>query len=136
MVRVSFTTMTCMTKKHLDRKGFIRCTLIYPCSSLKEVNTGTQVGENLEAGSDAQSIKEGVFLVVFSACFLTDPRTTHNELDHPPSITTNKMLTDLCTYQYCGGISLTEALLSDDFSLCSVGTKLCSTVLKQVSVSL
>lgn len=80
------------------------------------------MGENLEAGSDAEAMKESCLLVCslwfFSACFLTGPRTTHNELDPPPSLLINKMLTDLCTYQYCGGIFLTEALLSDGFSLC------------------
>jgi hypothetical protein len=50
-----------MTK--LGRKAFIQLTLPYCCSSLKEVRTGTQAGQ--EAGTDAEAM-EGCFLL---ACF-------------------------------------------------------------------
>jgi hypothetical protein len=55
-----------MTKKQLRRKGFIRP---HCYSSLKEVRTGTQAGQ--EAGADAEAM-EGCSLL---ACFpwLTQP---------------------------------------------------------------
>jgi hypothetical protein len=43
-----------MTKKQLGRKGFIQITLPHCCSSLKEVRTGTQAGQ--EAGADAEAM--------------------------------------------------------------------------------
>jgi hypothetical protein len=52
-----------MTKKQLERKGFIQLTLPYCCSSPKEVRTGTQAGQ--EAGADVEAM-EGCFLL---ACF-------------------------------------------------------------------
>jgi hypothetical protein len=52
-----------MTKKQLGRKGFIQLTLPHCCSSLKEVRTGIQAGQ--EAGADAEAI-EGCSLL---ACF-------------------------------------------------------------------
>jgi hypothetical protein len=53
-----------MTMKQLGRKGFIRLTLPYCCSSLKEFRTGTQAGQ--KAGADAEAM-EGCYLL---ACFL------------------------------------------------------------------
>jgi hypothetical protein len=45
-----------MTKKSkLRRKRFIQLTLPYCCSSLKEVRTGTQAGQ--EAGADAEAME-------------------------------------------------------------------------------
>jgi hypothetical protein len=44
-----------MTKKQLGKKGFIRLTLPYCCSSPKEVRTGTQAGQ--EAGADAEAME-------------------------------------------------------------------------------
>jgi hypothetical protein len=52
-----------MTKKQLVSKGFIQLTLPHCCSSLKEVRTGTQAGQ--EAGADAEAM-EGCSLL---ACF-------------------------------------------------------------------
>jgi hypothetical protein len=58
-----------ITKKHLGRKGFIQLTFPHCCSSLKEVRTETQAGQ--EAGADAEAI--GVCTLL--ACFpwLTQP---------------------------------------------------------------
>jgi hypothetical protein len=53
-----------MTKKQVERKGFIQLTLPYCCSSPKVVRTGTQVGQ--KAGADAEAI-EGCSLL---SCFL------------------------------------------------------------------
>jgi hypothetical protein len=44
-----------MTKKQLGRKGFIRLAFPYCCSSLKEVRTGTQAGQ--EAGANAEAME-------------------------------------------------------------------------------
>ena len=63
LVRVSIPAQNIMTKKQLGRKGFIQLTLPYCCSSLKEVRTGTQAGQ--EAGADAEAM-EGCSLL---ACF-------------------------------------------------------------------
>jgi hypothetical protein len=52
-----------MTKKQVGRKGFIQFTFPHCCSSLKEVRTGTQAGQ--EAGADAEAM-EGCSLL---ACF-------------------------------------------------------------------
>jgi hypothetical protein len=52
-----------MTKKQVERKGFIQRTLPYCCSLSKEVRTGTQAGQ--EAGADAE-VMEGYNLL---ACF-------------------------------------------------------------------
>jgi hypothetical protein len=49
-----------MTKKQLGRKGFIQLTFLHCCSSLKEVRTGTQAGQ--EAGADAE-VMEGCSLL-------------------------------------------------------------------------
>jgi hypothetical protein len=49
-----------MTKKQLGRKGFIQLTLPHCYSSLKEVRTGTQAGQ--EAGADAE-VTEGCSLL-------------------------------------------------------------------------
>jgi hypothetical protein len=39
----------------LWRKGFVQLTLSYCCSSLKEVRTGTQAGQ--EAGADTEAME-------------------------------------------------------------------------------
>jgi hypothetical protein len=49
-----------MTKKQLERKGFIHFTLPYCCSTPMEIRTGTQAGQ--EAGADAEAM-EGCFLL-------------------------------------------------------------------------
>jgi hypothetical protein len=46
----------------LGRKGFIELILLHCCSSLKEVRTGTQTGQ--EAGADAEAI-EGCSLLAY-----------------------------------------------------------------------
>ena len=60
LVRVS---IPAQTRSKLGRKGFIELTLPRCSSSLKEVRTGTQAGQ--EAGADAEAM-EGCFLL---ACF-------------------------------------------------------------------
>jgi hypothetical protein len=52
-----------MTKKQLGRRGFIRLTLPYCCSSPRDVRTGTQAGQ--EAGADAEAMEECSLLVCF-----------------------------------------------------------------------
>jgi hypothetical protein len=54
-----------MTKNILGRKGFVWLPLPHHCSSSKEVRTGTQVGQELETGADAEAM-EGYYLL---ACF-------------------------------------------------------------------
>jgi hypothetical protein len=63
LVRVSIPGPNIMTKKQLGRKGFIQLTLPYCNSSLKEIRTGTQAGQ--EAGANAETM-EGCSLL---ACF-------------------------------------------------------------------
>jgi hypothetical protein len=53
-----------MTKKQLGKKGFIQLTLPRSCSSLKEVRTGTQAGQ--EAGADAEAMEGYSLLACFS----------------------------------------------------------------------
>jgi hypothetical protein len=90
LVRVSIPGQNIMTKKQLGRKGFIQLTLSHCCSSLKEVRTGTQVGQ--EAGADAEAM-EGCSLLACSACFLIEPKTTSPEMVSPtrgpPPLITN-----------------------------------------------
>jgi hypothetical protein len=52
-----------MTKKQLERKGFIMLTLPHCCSSTKEVRTGTQEGQ--KAGTDAEAMEECSLLACF-----------------------------------------------------------------------
>jgi hypothetical protein len=62
-----------MTKKQVEKKGFIQLILTHCCSAPKEVRTGTQAGQ--EAGADAEAM-EGCYLLACSACFFIEPRTT------------------------------------------------------------
>jgi hypothetical protein len=55
LVRVSIPAQTSWARSKLGRKGFIRLTLPYCCSSPKEVKTGTQAGQ--EAGADAEAME-------------------------------------------------------------------------------
>ena len=63
LVRVSIPAQTSWPRSKLWRKGFIHLTVLHCCSSLKEVRTGTQAGQ--EAGADGEAM-EGCFLL---ACF-------------------------------------------------------------------
>jgi hypothetical protein len=63
LVSVSIPGQNITTKNQLGRKGFIQLTLPQCCSSLKEVRTGTQAGQ--EAGADAEAM-DGCSLL---ACF-------------------------------------------------------------------
>jgi hypothetical protein len=63
LVRVSIPGQNIMTKKQLGKKGFIQLTFPHCCSSLKEVRTEIQAGQ--EAGADAEAM-EGCPLL---ACF-------------------------------------------------------------------
>ena len=55
LVRVSIPGQNIMTKKQLGSKGFIQLTLPHCCSSLKELRTRTQAGQ--EAGADAEAME-------------------------------------------------------------------------------
>ena len=82
---------------NLGRKGFIWLTLAQHCSSLKEVRTGTQTGQEPEAGTDAEAMEEcwlpGYSHDFVPTAFLQNPGppacggTTYNGLGPPPSIT-------------------------------------------------
>jgi hypothetical protein len=48
----------------MGRKGFIQLTLPHCCSSLKEVRTGTQAGQ--EAGADAEAMERCSLLAYFT----------------------------------------------------------------------
>jgi hypothetical protein len=52
-----------MTKKKVGEEEFIQLTLLHCCSSLKEVRTGTQAGQ--EAGADAEAMEECYLLSFF-----------------------------------------------------------------------
>ena len=53
LIRDSIHAQTSWSWKKLGRKGFIQLTFPHCCSSLKEVRTGTQTGQ--EAGADAEA---------------------------------------------------------------------------------
>jgi hypothetical protein len=67
LVRVSIPAQTSWPRSKLGRKGFIRLTLPYCCSSPKEVRTGTQAGQ--KAGADAEDM-EGCSLLACFPCLL------------------------------------------------------------------
>jgi hypothetical protein len=79
LVRVSIPVQTSWPRSKLGRKGFIRLTLPYCCSSPKEVRTGTQAGQ--EAGAVAEAM-EGCSLL---AClpWLAQPALLKNQ-DYQP----------------------------------------------------
>jgi hypothetical protein len=87
LVRVSIPAQTPWPRNKLGRKGFIQLILPHCCSSLKEVRTGTQAGQ--DTGTDAEAMGGGaVFLtgllpLACSACFLIEPRTTSPEMATP-----------------------------------------------------
>jgi hypothetical protein len=55
LVSISIPAQKLWPRSNLGRKGFIQLTLPHCCSSLKEVRTGTQAGQ--EAGADAEAIE-------------------------------------------------------------------------------
>jgi hypothetical protein len=76
LVRASIPAQTSWPRSKLGRKGFIRLTLPYCCSSLKEIRTGTQAGQDAEADAEAM---EGCFLLTYfpwpaQLAFLYNPR--------------------------------------------------------------
>jgi hypothetical protein len=93
LVRVSIPAQTSWPSSKLGRKGFIRLTLSYCCSSPKEVRTGTQAGQ--KAGADAEAM-EGCSLLACSACSPIKPRVPAQRRYHlqgafPPSSLIEKM---------------------------------------------
>jgi hypothetical protein len=64
LVRVSIPAQTSWPRSKLGRKGLIQLTHPHCCSSLKEVRTGTQAGQ--EAGADAEAMEGCYLLVCFS----------------------------------------------------------------------
>ena len=77
LVRVSIPAQTSWPRSELGRKGFIRLTLPYCCSSPR---TGTQAGQ--EARADAEAM-EGCSLLACSACSLIEPRLPAKRWPHP-----------------------------------------------------
>ena len=71
---------TSWPKSKLGRKGFIWFTLLYHCSSSKEVRTRTQTGQEPGARSwcrDHKGVQRTDFLIMaHSACFLIELTTT------------------------------------------------------------
>ena len=78
--QVSIPGQNIVTKKQLERKGFIQLTFPHCSSSVKEVRTGTQAGQ--KAGADAEAM-EGCSLLACSACSLIEPKTTSPEMVPP-----------------------------------------------------
>jgi hypothetical protein len=85
LVRVSIPAQTSWPRSKLGRKGFIRLTLPYRCSSPKEVRTGTEAGQ--EAGADAEAMEGCSLLACFpwlaQPCSLIEPKTTSPEMVPP-----------------------------------------------------
>jgi hypothetical protein len=50
-----------MTKNNLGRKGFIELTLPHYRASLKEVRTGAQTAQGLEAGTEAEAMEGNAY---------------------------------------------------------------------------
>ena len=116
-----------MAKSKSRRKGFVW--LPYHCSSLKEVRTGTQVGQ--EAGDRSWCRGHGGVLLtalLFMACLAWFPRddTTHNGLTPPLSIANFKKLpySWILWRHFLHWVSL----LSDNFSLCQIDIRPASIV--------
>jgi hypothetical protein len=86
LVRVSIPAQTSWPRSKLGRKGFIRLTIPYCCSSPKEVRTGTRAGQ--KAGADAEGM-EGCSLL---ACFpwLAQPALLQNQDYEPRAGPTHK----------------------------------------------
>ena len=61
LVKVTVAVINTMAKSNLEKKGFIRVTLLYRYSTLKEIRTGTQKDRNLEAGADAEAMKGAAY---------------------------------------------------------------------------
>jgi hypothetical protein len=85
--------------KHYDHeanwggKGFIQLTFPHCCSSLKEVRTGTQAGQ--EAGADAEAMEGCSLLACFS--WLAQPALLKNQDYQPRDGTTHKGTSSLIT---------------------------------------
>ena len=74
------------SRKEDGKGGFVCLTLLYHCSSLKEVRTRTQ-GRNLEVGADAEAMEERCLLpLVCSVCFFIKPRTYGSSGMVPPTM--------------------------------------------------
>ena len=71
LVRVSIPAQTSQPRNKLGRKGFIQLTVPHCCSSLKEVRTGTQAGQ--EAGAAAEAMKGCYFILVNKAIEISVP---------------------------------------------------------------
>ena len=78
LFRVTDPAQTSWPRSNLGRKCFIQLTLPHSCSSLKEVSTGTQAGQ--EAGADAEAM-EGYSLL---ACYPWLAQLAPNQQDMVP----------------------------------------------------
>jgi hypothetical protein len=74
-----------MTKKYVEKKRFLWLTLPHHRSSSRETRTGTQIGQEPGGGADAEThrgvLLTDLLLMVCSACFLIEPRTTSPGMD-------------------------------------------------------
>jgi hypothetical protein len=88
-------------KSKLGRKGFIQRILPQHCPSSKEVGTGSQTGQEPEAGADAETM-EGCCFLVCSACFLIEPRSMGPGMA-PPTVSwalPHKSITNKMPFQF------------------------------------
>ena len=87
----SLKVFTAVMKYHdqsnVVRKGFIWLMFPHLCSSLWEVRTGTQTGQEPRRQELMQrpwrELSTDLLLMACSACFLTEPRTTAQRWYHP-----------------------------------------------------
>ena len=56
LVKVAFAVMKQQYQRHLGRKACVQLTLLYHCSSLRDVRTGTQTGQKPRGGADAEAM--------------------------------------------------------------------------------
>lgn len=126
-----------MKKIHVWRKGFFWLTVQNHCSSLKEVRTGTEIGQ--EPGTQRWYRGHGrllfisLFIMAYSSCFLIKPRTTYPETLHnglgPPHQSLNKKMPYRLVYSFifCRYFLNWGPFISDDYTFCQVDRKLAST---------
>ena len=93
-------------QKQLGRKGFIGLSLLpHYCSSLKDIRTGTQTGQEPRGRGHGQELLTGLFPMACSACFLTEPRTASpwNSSLCQVDIKSNQSTKDLHRFIWCWG---------------------------------
>ena len=123
----------------LGREGFVWLMLPHHSSSLKEVRTGTQAGQEPKGRSWCRghggALLTGFLIMACSACFLMESRTTSpgmTPLTLGLALPHQSLIKEM---PYRSAYSLIlwrhflnwDSLLSDDFSLCHIDIKLSST---------